>query len=236
MQLISIHCCIHLQMQRPEVGINFIPLYRKAYRHTHSISNYHCTHYSLLLQALCNLYNKAKTIRCASDPRLLEVDGEPLVPARRRRLQPRSTAGSSTDAAPLLRHPLHLRERGTPARQQPNFSQRCTLHRSPPRARTRQASETGADTQRTSSKRRSARRPRGCWRGAWATTAGRERRRHEQEDVAVDEAVDGKGRSAGEARSAATHAIWAVSLPSGVSGELLDMSCGFKQNRARDKN
>ena len=40
MQLISIHCCIHLQMQRPEVGINFIPLYRKAYRHPHSISNY----------------------------------------------------------------------------------------------------------------------------------------------------------------------------------------------------
>ena len=212
-------------MQRPEVGINFIPLYRKAYRHTHSISNYHCTHYSLLLQALCNLYNKAKTIRCASDLRLLEVDGEPPVPARRRCLRPRSAAGSSSDAAPLLRHPFHLRARGTPARQQPNFSQRRTFHRSPPHARTRQASETGADTQRTSSKRRSARRPRGCWRGARATTAGRE-----QEDVAVDEAVEGKGRSAGEARSAATHAIWAVSLPSGVSGELLIL-CSLKLGR-----
>jgi len=118
-QLISIHRCIYLQMQRPEVGINFIPLYRKAYRHTHSISNYHCTHYSLLLQALCNPYNKAKTIRCASDPRLLEVDGEPPVPARRRCLRPRSAAGSSSDAAPLLRHPFHLieaPERASPSR------------------------------------------------------------------------------------------------------------------------
>ena len=139
-QLISIHRCIYLQMQMPEVGINFIPLYRKAYRHTHSISNYHCTHYSLLLQALCNLYNKTKTIRCASDLRLLEVDGEPPVPARRRCLRPRSAAGSSSDAAPLLRHPFHLRARGTPARQQPNFSQRRTFHRSPPMpARGRQA-------------------------------------------------------------------------------------------------
>jgi len=54
-----------------------------------------------------------------SNLRLLEVDGEPLVPARRRRLQPRSTAGSSTDAAPLLRHPLHLieaPERASPSR------------------------------------------------------------------------------------------------------------------------
>ena len=187
---------------------------------------------SLLLQALCNPYNKAKTIRCASDSRLLEVDGEPPVPARRRCLRPRSAAGSSSDAAPLLRHPFHLRARGTPARQQPNFSQRRTFHRSPPHARTRQASETGADTQRTSSKRRSARRPRGCWRGARATTAGRgrRRRRHEQEDVAVDEAVEGKGRSAGEARSAATHAIWAVSLPSGGSGELLIL-CSLKLGR-----
>ena len=106
-QLISIHRCTHLQMQRPEVGINFIPLYRKAYRHPHSISNYHCTHYSLLLQALCNLYNKAKTIRCASDPRLLEVDGEPCpcaatMPAtpQRRWLLLRCRAASSTPLPP----------------------------------------------------------------------------------------------------------------------------------------
>jgi hypothetical protein len=53
----------------------------------------------------------------------------------------------------------------------------------------------------------------------------------------VDEVVEGKGRSAGEAKSAATHAIAAaaavtrgagfdlgVSLPSGVSGDLLILS------------
>ena len=81
----------------------------------------------------------------------------------------------------------------------------------------------------------------------------------------MDEAVDGKGRSAGEARSAATHAICCGSRRAGFDlggfpplgserrapypllsqvGEgasraahvLFDMSCGFKQNRARDKN
>ena len=180
----------------------------------------------------------------------------PATPQRRWLLL-RCRAASST--------PLPPASTGHPSPTTAEFQPAPHLPQKPTHARTRQASETGADTQRTSSKRRSARRPRGCWRGAWATTAGRERRRHEQEDVAVDEAVDGKGRSAGEARSAATHAIccgsrragfdWGGFPPLGSErrapypllsqvGEgasraahvLFDMSCGFKQNRARDKN
>ena len=145
----------------------------------------------------------------------------PATPQRRWLLL-RCRAASST--------PLPPASTGHPSPTTAEFQPAPHLPQKPTHARTRQASETGADTQRTSSKRRSARRPRGCWRGAWATTAGRERRRHEQEDVAVDEAVEGKGRSAGEARSAATHAIWAVSLPSGVSGELLIL-CSLKLGR-----
>jgi len=78
------------------------------------------------------------------------------------------------------------------------------------------------------------------------------RRWHEQEAEAVYEAVEGKGRSAGEAKSAATHAIAAaaaaasdaagdargfdlgVSLPCGVSSELLILSLytlGFRLGR-----